>query len=103
MCRASTSCLVRQSKTWMAGTIPAMTVWGPSCPRQIENPLGDDAEHHLGGAALDRIGLGAQPGARPGATPGAVSYTHLRAHETDSYLVCRLLLEKKKTIFRLAI
>src|SRR5665647_2293135 len=23
------------------------------------------------------------------------SYTHLRAHETDSYLVCRLLLEKK--------
>src|SRR5665647_295067 len=23
-----------------------------------------------------------------------VSYTHLRAHETDSYLVCRLLLEK---------
>ena len=28
--------------------------------------------------------------------PIAVSYTHLRAHETDSYLVCRLLLEKKK-------
>src|SRR5664279_1861529 len=26
----------------------------------------------------------------------AVSYTHLRAHETDSNLVCRLLLEKKK-------
>src|SRR5665647_3817889 len=27
-----------------------------------------------------------------------VSYTHLRAHETDSYLVCRLLLEKKKNL-----
>ena len=27
-------------------------------------------------------------------TVAAVSYTHLRAHETDSYLVCRLLLEK---------
>ena len=27
----------------------------------------------------------------------AVSYTHLRAHETLRYLVCRLLLEKKKT------
>src|SRR5664279_2098526 len=26
----------------------------------------------------------------------AVSYTHLRAHETDSYLVCRLMLEKNK-------
>src|SRR5680860_731600 len=25
-------------------------------------------------------------------TLGTVSYTHLRAHETDSYLVCRLLL-----------
>ena len=31
-----------------------------------------------------------------GASFGTVSYTHLRAHETDSYLVCRLLLEKKK-------
>src|SRR5664279_2626365 len=30
--------------------------------------------------------------------PIPVSYTHLRAHETDSYLVCRLLLEKKKNI-----
>ena len=27
---------------------------------------------------------------------GSVSYTHLRAHETGAYLVCRLLLEKKK-------
>src|SRR5680860_1749174 len=30
-----------------------------------------------------------------GTHSGPVSYTHLRAHETDSYLVCRLLLEKK--------
>ena len=28
-------------------------------------------------------------------TLDAVSYTHLRAHETGAYLVCRLLLEKK--------
>ncbi len=27
---------------------------------------------------------------------GAASYTHFRAHETSLYLVCRLLLEKKK-------
>mgnify|MGYP003381663067 CR=1 FL=1 len=26
----------------------------------------------------------------------SVSYTHLRAHETELDLVCRLLLEKKK-------
>src|SRR5680860_637685 len=31
-------------------------------------------------------------GQRQGSTTEAVSYTHLRAHETDSYLVCRLLL-----------
>ena len=29
-------------------------------------------------------------------TSTSVSYTHLRAHETLRYLVCRLLLEKKK-------
>ncbi|VTU49176.1 hypothetical protein AMBR_DPAELIID_02803 [Lacticaseibacillus rhamnosus] len=29
-------------------------------------------------------------------TWGPVSYTHLRAHETEADLVCRLLLEKKK-------
>ena len=32
---------------------------------------------------------------------GAVSYTHLRAHETVLDLVCRLLLEKKKTTLTL--
>ena len=37
---------------------------------------------------------GAGAGGRLAAGP--VSYTHLRAPETDSYLVCRLLLEKKK-------
>ena len=31
------------------------------------------------------------------AAPAPVSYTHLRAHETVLDLVCRLLLEKKKT------
>ena len=31
------------------------------------------------------------------ALTGPVSYTHLRAHETVLDLVCRLLLEKKKT------
>src|SRR5665647_1434690 len=36
---------------------------------------------------------GAAPLLHCGAWGYAVSYTHLRAHETDSYLVCRLLLE----------
>ena len=35
--------------------------------------------------------------APPVLTIGPVSYTHLRAHETVLDLVCRLLLEKKKS------
>src|SRR5665213_1060582 len=36
-------------------------------------------------------------GVTAAASAGTVSYTHLRAHETGRNLVCRLLLEKKKT------
>src|SRR5664279_1048086 len=50
-------------------------------------------------AALEGIGLAGvntqvPPTYADGGAP--VSYTHLRAHETDSNLVCRLLLETKK-------
>ena len=41
----------------------------------------------------DRVSVTAADGTRW----SAVSYTHLRAHETVLDLVCRLLLEKKKT------
>ena len=37
----------------------------------------------------------ASPDTHTPAIDTAVSYTHLRAHETRSNLVCRLLLEKK--------
>ena len=33
----------------------------------------------------------------------AVAYTHLRAHETEAEIVCRLLLEKKKENKRISI
>ena len=50
-------------------------------------------------AALTATGLGAvHIRKRLGLGPVAVSYTHLRAHETREDLVCRLLLEKKKTL-----
>src|SRR5680860_1732822 len=45
-----------------------------------------------GGHCVVRVRAGRRHGAARPAAP--VSYTHLRAHETDSYLVCRLLLEK---------
>mgnify|MGYP003690722601 CR=1 FL=1 len=46
----------------------------------------DDADDSL------RVDLGGRRIIKKNIYP--VSYTHLRAHETDSYLVCRLLLEK---------
>ena len=48
----------------------------------------------LGGLLLRSSAVDAQTGT---SSPGAVSYTHLRAHETVLDLVCRLLLEKKKS------
>src|SRR5665647_1514563 len=43
---------------------------------------------------LSLVSPRAHPRRRRAAGEGVLSYTHLRAHETDSYLVCRLLLEK---------
>src|SRR5680860_1586670 len=59
----------------------------PSIPPGLRLPSGQDNHH-------------ASPGRHRPCQKGylrvwSVSYTHLRAHETDSYLVCRLLLEKK--------
>ena len=42
------------------------------------------------------VELSASISAAPMDSKLSVSYTHLRAHETLRYLVCRLLLEKKK-------
>src|SRR5680860_1745796 len=53
--------------------------------RLLSFPIG-----HLLDLTLNRHGSSLPTRQQP------VSYTHLRAHETDSYLVCRLLLEKKK-------
>src|SRR5665647_1196939 len=50
-----------------------------------------DWENLEGGHAITELPYDA---AVVDALHAAVSYTHLRAHETDSYLVCRLLLEK---------
>src|SRR5680860_973563 len=60
---------------------------------QVRTPAEVDAvaEHYMRLIGeIERRQLPAQISVKP------VSYTHLRAHETDSYLVCRLLLEKKK-------
>src|SRR5680860_1921899 len=75
-------------------------------PGEVRHDLGV-ADGGLGGdrqraapqdlALLDQAAFQHRLGARRDALgqllAGTVSYTHLRAHETDSYLVCRLLLE----------
>ena len=48
-----------------------------------------------GRVAAGGMGLGVASGGT-GVVLGGVSYTQLRAHETQRKLVCRLLLEKKK-------
>src|SRR5680860_389101 len=55
--------------------------------------IADYAHGSVGRGRINASGIHATLGAgdEEGASP--VSYTHLRAHETDSYLVCRLLLE----------
>src|SRR5680860_769941 len=55
-------------------------------------PNGCEAEYH---SARQSLTIAQRLSTFP-PDPHPVSYTHLRAHETDSYLVCRLLLEKKK-------
>src|SRR5674476_836351 len=66
----------------------------------------DNARRRLTAAAKRPPGGGRQVAKKPRKprspkysydTVKAVSYTHLRAHETGRNLVCRLLLEKKKT------
>src|SRR5680860_1519977 len=59
----------------------------------LQHPRSTALTTTLGGPTV-RDHLGRHGAHQPDGTP-AVSYTHLRAHETDSYLVCRLLLEKK--------
>jgi len=57
------------------------------------------------GAEIERLTVALQSAEMPeGArirlardTEYDAAYTHLRAHETPAHLVCRLLLEKKKT------
>ena len=59
--------------------------------KMVASPLGN------GGRGLKRDGIGTKR-LVGGIAPRPVSYTHLRAHETVLDLVCRLLLEKKKTV-----
>src|SRR2546425_8856774 len=62
--------ILRQRWLWVPAFAGTTREIGRSRPRQIEDALGDDSEHHLRGTAFDRVGLGAQPGAWAGAASG---------------------------------
>src|SRR5660397_271837 len=62
-------------------------------PREVRQP----ALLRLWALHYPLPGADRPPGGRTGDGFSPVSYTHLRAHETKANLVCRLLLEKKKT------
>src|SRR5215212_6293242 len=64
-----------------------------STPRQLEDVLGDDAEHDLGGAALDGVALGAQPlaGERAAVRALALPLERLRATGGHHQLVAALV------------
>src|SRR5664279_4490933 len=77
-----------------------------TCPHCLVSPYGSflqrtrigqpDSEVPTGWVARRKAvgkGLAHRPLFSLSLSAKAVSYTHLRAHETDSYLVCRLLLE----------
>src|SRR5680860_1775285 len=72
----------------VAGDAELCAQW--HCPEVLTVVVRAVEDRGVGGVAAAPVGGIASDGVR------AVSYTHLRAHETDSYLVCRLLLEKKK-------
>src|SRR5664279_2724996 len=77
---------------------PQAELWIGAHPADSSTLVDERGERSLADViAQDPVAvLGARTHARFGARLPfllkAVSYTHLRAHETDSYLVCRLLL-----------
>src|SRR5680860_1714073 len=83
----------------VGGPVPVIGITGARGPASISH--GAEEPDHAPGASVgvqfDNDSHLVENGCHEQKTLDPVSYTHLRAHETDSYLVCRLLLEKKKT------
>ena len=80
------SILIYTSAAGQAAPLPSVTLTVTDAGGSVRARLVTDADGFAEATDLPA----------PDAAYSPVSYTHLRAHETDSYLVCRLLLEKKK-------
>src|SRR5665647_3634317 len=91
--RSTTSRVMTAPPSWR-GDVATPIAIVMFCRRPGVTPGWDRVCHVPRGGRVRWLGSGAWPMRTHSSV--AVSYTHLRAHETDSYLVCRLLLEKKK-------
>ncbi|WP_309475305.1 reverse transcriptase domain-containing protein, partial [Acinetobacter bereziniae] len=71
--------------------------FGMKDAKPIKTPMGTNGHLDLdmGGKSVDQKVYRSMIGSLLYLCASPVSYTHLRAHETRSYVVCRLLLEKK--------
>src|SRR5665647_23510 len=103
LCRASVYANRKVDELMAANTPLLDTIQCPADLRCLEIQQLDQVAAELRSETISAVAVtGGHLGAGLGvveltvALHYAVSYTHLRAHETDSYLVCRLLLEKKK-------
>src|SRR5678815_5015788 len=85
---------------------PSIVCWRACSTTLVPRGVGSRAEGSgatrwvLSSSPTDLCDLGLKNGPPQDTPPRgmeSVSYTHLRAHETPEHLVCRLLLEKKKT------
>src|SRR5450756_3060939 len=87
------------SDVYKRQAFPFHTATGPSIGKYPSSPRATAGPPPA--STPPAIVVGAWPGHihrfPPATGPKPVSYTHLRAHETRHDLVCRLLLEKKKT------
>src|SRR5680860_361199 len=85
----STSAWDLQSLPWLLAARLCRRFGCRALRRLGADVRGERELHQLGEELLDPLHLSHHDALVD--DPEAVSYTHLRAHETDSYLVCRLL------------
>src|SRR5664279_714846 len=80
-----------QSGKWMPRSTVDLIIKGKDdeIARAIKDAENWQAAYHISASAYTELAETAREAARVIDDVGAVSYTHLRAHETDSYLVCR--------------
>src|SRR5664279_5915160 len=90
-CGSSQQALHFAAQAVMSGTMDCVIAAGVESMTRVPMGLSSQLPAKNGFGTYKSLGIEKH---YPTIVFSPVSYTHLRAHETDSYLVCRLLLEK---------